>query len=50
MQGLVTVSSSFFTVKSTGSVGGVKHTILATVKRDGAAIQVVMWRELREAS
>ncbi|MGA2138566.1 MAG: type II secretion system minor pseudopilin GspK [Verrucomicrobiia bacterium] len=50
MQGLVSVSSSFFTVRSTGSVGGVKHTILATLKRDNATIQIVMWRELREAS
>ena len=50
IQGLVSVSSSFFTVKSTGSVGGVKHTILATLRRDAANVQIVMWRELREAS
>lgn len=50
VQGLVTVSSSFFTVKSTGTVGGVKRTILATLRRDGATTQIVMWRELREAS
>ena len=50
VQGVVSVTSSFFTVKSTGSVGGVKHTILATLKRDGANIAIVSWRELREAS
>jgi general secretion pathway protein K len=50
VQGLATVSSSFFTVKSTGQVGGVKHTIIATFKRDNANIQTVMWRELREGS
>jgi len=50
MQGLVSVTSTFFTVKSTGSVGGIKHTILATLRRDGANVQIVMWRELREAS
>ena len=50
MQGLVTVSSSFFTVKSTGTVGGVKRTVLTTLRRDGTTIQIVMWRELREAS
>ncbi|HTS16732.1 MAG TPA: type II secretion system minor pseudopilin GspK [Verrucomicrobiae bacterium] len=49
-QGLVAVSSSFFTIKSTGEVGGVKHTILATVRRDGGNLQTVMWRETREAS
>jgi general secretion pathway protein K len=48
VQGLVTVNSTFFTVRSTGQVGGVKHTILATFKRDGANVQTVMWRELRE--
>jgi general secretion pathway protein K len=49
-QGQVTVNSSFFTVKSTGEVGGVKHTIVATLHRDGENIQVVMWREMREGS
>jgi hypothetical protein len=47
---LVTVNSSFFTVKSTGEVGGVKRTILATLFRNGAKIQTVMWREVREGT
>ncbi len=51
VQGPVTVTSSFFTVKSTGEVGGVKHTILATLHRDDSEnIQIVMWREMREGS
>lgn len=50
VQGFITVNSSFFTVRSTGEVGGVKHTILATLRRDGDTIQTVMWRELREGS
>ncbi|MGD1020194.1 MAG: type II secretion system minor pseudopilin GspK [Verrucomicrobiia bacterium] len=49
-QGLVAVESSFFTIKSTGEVGGVKHTILATVHRDNGNIEIVMWQEMREAS
>jgi general secretion pathway protein K len=49
-QALVTVNSSFFTVKSTGEVGGVKRTILATLFRNGAKIQTVMWREVREGT
>jgi hypothetical protein len=45
------VTSSFFTVKSTGTVGGVKHTILATLRRDSdGTVQTVMWRQLREGS
>jgi general secretion pathway protein K len=47
--GSAALASSFFTVKSTGEVGGVKHTILATLHRDDENnIQVVMWREMRE--
>jgi general secretion pathway protein K len=49
-QALVTVNSSFFTVKSTGEVGGVKRTILATLYRKGANVQTVMWREVREGT
>jgi type II secretory pathway component PulK len=49
-QALVTVNASFFTVKSTGEVGGVKRTILATLYRNGAKIQTVMWREVREGT
>jgi general secretion pathway protein K len=50
VQGVVAVNSAFFTIKSTGQVGGVKHTILATVRRNGANIQTVMWQEIKEAS
>ncbi len=50
VQGQVAVNSSFFTIKSTGEVGGVKHTILATVHRDNGNIEIVMWQEMREAS
>jgi general secretion pathway protein K len=50
VQALVAVSSSYFTIKSTGEVGGVKHTILATVRRDNGNLQIVMWQEMREAS
>jgi general secretion pathway protein K len=49
-QAVVTVKSSFFTVKSTGQVGGVKRTILATLHRAGAVVQIVMWREMREGT
>ncbi len=47
VQNLVTVGSAFFTVTSTGEVGGVKRTIIATLRRDGTDIQVVAWREVR---
>jgi len=50
VQALVTVNSTYFTVKSTGTVGGVKHTILATLRRDGENVQPVMWRQVREGS
>jgi type II secretory pathway component PulK len=50
VQGVVAVNSAFFTIKSTGEVDGVKHTILATVRRDNGNIQIVMWQEIREAS
>lgn len=50
IQGVAAVNSAFFTIKSTGQVGGVKHTILATVRRNGAIIQTVMWQEIKEAS
>jgi general secretion pathway protein K len=49
-QGAVTVTSSFFTVKSTGQVSGVKRTILATLHRVGSTVQIVMWREMREGT
>jgi len=44
----VDVKSSFFTIKSTGEVGGVKHTIQATVRRDNGTIDIVMWQEIKE--
>jgi len=44
---LVTVNSSFFTVTSTGEVGGVKRTIITTLRRNGADVQPVAWREVR---
>jgi len=47
VQGLITVNSSFFTVRSTGEVGGVKRTIIATLRRNGADVQPVAWREVR---
>lgn len=48
-QDLISVSSSFFTVKSTGEVGGVKRTIQTTLRREGTStnIQVVAWCQLR---
>jgi general secretion pathway protein K len=48
VQGAVDVKSSFFTIKSTGEVGGVKHTIQATVRRDNGTIDIVMWQEIKE--
>lgn len=44
---IATVRSSFFTVTSTGNSGGVQRTIVATLRRDGANITVVAWREQR---
>ncbi|HUJ10432.1 MAG TPA: type II secretion system minor pseudopilin GspK [Verrucomicrobiae bacterium] len=47
---LISVNSSFFTVKSTGEVGGVKRTLVVTLHRDpwpGTNMQVVAWCELR---
>jgi general secretion pathway protein K len=49
-EALVSVKSSYFTVKSTGEVGGVKRTILATLYRNGGKVQTVMWREVREGT
>jgi general secretion pathway protein K len=47
IQGLVGVQSSTFTVTSTGTVGGVKRTVIATLRRDGEDVKVVAWREVR---
>ena len=49
-QAAVGVTSSFFTIKSTGEVSGVRYTILATVRRDSGDIEIVTWHEMREAS
>jgi len=42
-----TVKSSHFTIKSTGEVGGVKRTIIATVRRENNRTTPVLWRETR---
>ncbi|HUI08036.1 MAG TPA: type II secretion system minor pseudopilin GspK [Verrucomicrobiae bacterium] len=47
VQGLVDVNSSFFTVTSTGEVGGVKRTIITTLRRNGSDVEPVAWREVR---
>jgi len=47
LAGLLTVQSTFFTVKSTGEVGGVKRTIIAVLRRQAADVQVVTWQEIR---
>jgi general secretion pathway protein K len=49
-QALVAVTSTFFTVKSTGEVGGVKRTLITTVRRDGTNIQAVAWCQVRGGS
>jgi general secretion pathway protein K len=43
----VGVNSLFFTVKSTGEVGGVKRTIVATLQRNGDKMETVAWNEVR---
>jgi general secretion pathway protein K len=47
---LVTVNSQYFTVKSTGQVGGVQRTIIALMLREGGDVKVVTWREVRGGS
>lgn len=42
---LLTVKSAFFTVKSTGEVGGVKRTITATLQRQNGSVVPVVWNE-----
>ena len=42
---LLTVKSSFFTVKSTGEVGGVKRTVTAVLRRQGELVQPISWTE-----
>ena len=43
----INVTSSFFTIKSTGEVSGAKYTIVATVQREGLNVATVAWREKR---
>jgi general secretion pathway protein K len=50
MSSSVTVNSSYFTVKSTGDVSGVKRTITAVLFRDGSNTRLVAWREARGGS
>jgi general secretion pathway protein K len=45
MQQMTTVKSSFFVIKSTGEVGGVKRTITAVVRRQGDQIAIASWNE-----
>ena len=41
----VAVKSSYFTVKSTGEVGGIRRTITAVLQRQTALVTVVTWEE-----
>jgi len=45
--GPITVNSSYFTVKSTGEVGGAKRTIIAVLYRQGLNVVTVTWNEVR---
>jgi general secretion pathway protein K len=44
---LLTVESTYFTVKSTGEVGGVKRTVIAVLQRQGTEVRTVTWKEIR---
>ena len=45
---MLTVQSTYFTIRATGEVGGVKHTITAVVRRgDDKQIRTFTWREVR---
>ena len=44
---LLTVNSTFFTVKSTGEVGGVKRSVIAVLNRQGGDVKIVTWKEIR---
>jgi general secretion pathway protein K len=46
----IAVTSSFFTIKSTGEASGAKYTIVATMLRQGGNITTVAWREQRGGS
>jgi general secretion pathway protein K len=43
----ITVTSSYFTIKSTGEASGAKYTIVATMLRQGGNVATVAWREQR---
>jgi general secretion pathway protein K len=47
VQPLLTVRSSYFNVKSTGEVGGVKRTIIAILQRQDPYVTTVSWNEVR---
>lgn len=47
---LISINSTFFTVKSTGEYAGVKRTILATLRREAGNVHTVTWRQLRGGS
>ncbi len=47
LNALLTVNSTFFTVKSTGEVGGVKRTVIAVLNRQGGDVKIVTWKEIR---
>jgi len=50
LQAITDVHSSHFTAKATGNVGGVERTVRATLKREGAEVSIVGWRESRGGS
>jgi type II secretory pathway component PulK len=45
-----TVASSYFTVRSTGTVGGVQRTVTALLRLQGATVSITSWRERRGTS
>ena len=44
---VLTVNSTFFTVKATGEVGSVKRTVQAVLRRQGNEVQTAVWKEIR---
>jgi len=47
LRAAVAVSSSFFTVRATGTVGNVQRTITTVVRRTEDTVTPVLWREQR---
>ena len=47
LAGAATVKSFYFTIESTGEVGGVQHTVIVTVRRENNRVLPVLWREVR---